>query len=234
MSECNQVRHKHFDLDWLHTKEQEMNGIYAIKPGFQQALKPLESILIRAKVHPDLITFSAFFVSAFGGVSLWISSQPGLLWLLCTTPFVALVRTMLNALDGMVAKQTGLARPWGEVLNEVFDRLSDIAIFAGLAFSRLCNGPLLTASLIAVLLSSYLGVLSKAAGGQRQFGGLMGKADRMILFGLVGPLSFFCEKSGLCPAEHVLNGFLLIVLGGAILTFLQRAAKTYADLQSIH
>ena len=210
-----------------------MNGTYAIKPKFQQALKPLESFFVRAKIHPDIITIVAFVVSAFGGAALWLSSQPGMLWLLCTIPFVALLRTMLNALDGMVAKQTGLARPWGEVLNETFDRLSDIAIFAGLACSKLCSGPLLTASLISVLMSSYLGILSKAAGGQRQYGGVMGKADRMILFGLLGPLSFFCQDVGLCPAQNVMNGFLLIVLGGALLTFWQRAAKTYADFKSI-
>lgn len=210
-----------------------MNGIYAIKPRFQQALKPIEIFLLRAKIHPDLITIAAFVVSALGGLALCFSAQAGMLWLLCTAPLFTLLRTMLNALDGMVAKQSGLARPWGEVLNELFDRFSDIAIFVGLAYSRLCSGPLLSATVLSILLSSYLGVLSKAAGAQRQFGGVMGKADRMILLGIAGPLSFFCEMAGLCSAQYVLNGFLLVVLGGALLTFWQRAAKTYADLKSI-
>jgi len=75
-------------------------------------------------------------------------------------------RTILNALDGMVAKDTGLARPWGEVLNEFSDRLA----------TSLCLVLDLLASvqpaadvrfLISVVLSSYLGILAKAAGGSR-------------------------------------------------------------------
>ena len=101
-----------------------MNGIYAIKPKFQQMLKPVETFLIGSKIHPDQITLAAFGISVLGAVALALSSQPGMLWLACSTPAVALIRTVLNALDGMVAKASGMARPWGEVLNEMMDRFS--------------------------------------------------------------------------------------------------------------
>ena len=32
-----------------------------------------------------------------------------------------------HALDGLVARTLGLARPWGEVLNELSDRVADVA-----------------------------------------------------------------------------------------------------------
>lgn len=211
-----------------------MNGIYAIKPKFQQALRPMEALLIAAKVHPDTITLSALALSLAGAAALSVSSQAGMLWVLCTTPVVALGRTVMNALDGMVAKDTGVARPWGEVLNEFSDRLSDVAIFAGLACSRLCTGPLMIASLISILLSSYLGTLSKSAGGPRQYGGIMGKADRMILLALLGPLTFVLVNAGVCKAQVVLDSFAWIVLAGSIVTIIQRALKTHADLKSIN
>lgn len=209
-----------------------MNGIYAIKPRFQKALIPIEAVLIAGKVHPDLITFAALALSLLGAAALWLACQPGMLFLLCTTPLIGLGRTVLNALDGMVAKDTGVARPWGEVLNEFCDRLADLALFVGLLSSRLCSGPLMTASIISVLLSSYLGILSKAAGGPRQYGGVMGKADRMILLAIVGPLAYLLVSLGVCSADLVLNTFALIVLGGSLLTILERGKKTYVDLKS--
>lgn len=209
-----------------------MDGIYAIKPKFQQALKPIEALLIACRIHPDAITISALILSFFGAAAFAFSSQAGMLWLLWSSPFVALGRTMLNALDGMVAKDTGVARAWGEVLNELCDRMADIALFVGLACSRLCNGQLLIASLISILLSSYLGILSKAAGGPRQYGGIMGKADRMILLALLGPLTYILVTTGICSAQIVVDSFALILLVGSLITIVQRAKKTYVDLQS--
>lgn len=46
---------------------------------------------------------------------------------------VSFLRLALNALDGLVARDLGPARPWGEVLNEVSDRLADLALFVGAA-----------------------------------------------------------------------------------------------------
>src|SRR5205823_12277050 len=64
-----------------------------------------------------------------GGVALFAAPwQP---WLLAVVPIVAVVRTALNALDGMVARDTGLARPWGEVFNELCDRFADVSLLAG-------------------------------------------------------------------------------------------------------
>lgn len=209
-----------------------MNGIYAIKPAFQKALLPFEDILVNAKVHPDVVTLTALLVSVAGGVTLALSSLPGLLWLFCSSPLFAFVRTALNALDGMIALRTGVARPWGEVLNEFSDRLSDLAIFVGLYLSRQANGPLLVSVVVTILLSSFMGVLSKAAGAKRQFGGLMGKADRMVLIGLMGPLAFVLHETHVVPVSVVVNGFLAIVLVASLITLVQRGVKTYVDLKS--
>src|SRR5207248_2506369 len=117
-------------------------------------------------------------VSVLGGVALAIS--PAVPWLLVLAGPVVLARTALNALDGLVARGTGLARPWGEVLNELCDRLSDVTLFAGASLAAGSNALLGACAIVAMLLSSYVGVLSKAAGGKRQYAGIMGKADRMI------------------------------------------------------
>jgi CDP-diacylglycerol--glycerol-3-phosphate 3-phosphatidyltransferase len=198
-------------------------GVYSIKPAFQRSLRPLEDRLVEAQVHPDVLTLAALVLSLGGGVAFALASRCQ--WLLMVAPVVALVRTALNALDGLVAKRTGKARPWGEVLNEFSDRLADVALLGGLAVSGFASAYFATPALIAVLLSSYLGILSKAAGGQRGYAGVLGKADRMLLLGAAGPLA-----AALDP-ELVVDSFFAVVLAGSVVTIAQRGVNIYVTLQ---
>ncbi len=153
-------------------------GIYGIKPKFQQVLMTVERPLVRWRVPPDVLTLSALGISFLGGFALFASQWT--VWTLLAVPFAVLIRICLNALDGMVAKDLGVARPWGEVLNELCDRLADVAFFVGLALVPGINIPIVVGVLVLMLVTSYVGILSRAAGGPRQYGGVMGKADRMI------------------------------------------------------
>jgi CDP-diacylglycerol--glycerol-3-phosphate 3-phosphatidyltransferase len=198
-------------------------GIYRIKPRFQQSLGGIESTLVRRRVHPDYLTVGALVLSILGGVALWGSNRQH--WLLFLIPVVATGRTALNALDGLVARDTGLARPWGEVLNEFCDRLADVSLLTGVALGLGGNPKLGAVVIVVMLLSSYLAILSKAAGGRRQYGGVMGKADRMIYLSLASVIAF------VLPSRPILTYFLVVVLVGLIVTIVQRARATHADLQ---
>ena len=198
-------------------------AVYAIKPAFQRSLGGVEDWLVARRVHPDVLTGAALALAALGGALLWAGAQmPALLLFV---PLVALGRTTLNALDGLVARRTGLARPWGEVLNDGADRLADVVLLGGLALAPTSDGRLGAAALVAVLLSSYLGVLSKAAGGPRQYGGVMGKADRMLYLALTTLVA------GLAGQPEWLNVYLAVVLVGALATLVQRGRQTYVALQ---
>jgi CDP-diacylglycerol---glycerol-3-phosphate 3-phosphatidyltransferase len=198
-------------------------GVYAIKPAFQRSLGGAEAWLVARRVHPDVLTGAALGLAMLGGGLLYAgATAPGLLLLV---PLVALGRIALNALDGLVARATGLARPWGEVLNEVSDRLADVALLGGLALAPTSDGRLGAATLVAVLVSSYLGLASKAAGGPRQYGGLMGKADRMLYLALVAVVA------GLAGRPEWLNAYLAVVLVGALVMIAQRGRQTYVALQ---
>ena len=195
-------------------------GIYQIKPAFQRVLRPAESLLIRYRVHPDYITGTALLVSALGGAALYLSDR--WMWLLLTIPLVTMGRTVLNALDGMVATRTGVARPWGEVLNEFSDRLSDVVIFGGLALNPQVNFQLGILAVVTILLSSYLGTLSKAIGGTRQYGGIMAKADRMVFMAAASVLAIFV---GIWVLDYVLAA----IAAGAIVTVIQRGRRIYLE-----
>ncbi|HEX2170884.1 MAG TPA: CDP-alcohol phosphatidyltransferase family protein [Dehalococcoidia bacterium] len=199
-------------------------GIYAAKPRFQRALEGPAAALARSRVHPDQITGSALLLSFLGGLALAGSAaEPRLLLLV---PLVTVGRTVLNALDGLVARRTGQSRPWGEVLNEVGDRAADLAFFGGVALAPGSDARLAGLVVAVMLLTSYLGTAAKAAGGRRQYGGIMGKADRMIWLGLAAVIAF------LCPTWPVWPAFLVGVMSGLVVTFAQRLRGSYVDLES--
>jgi len=198
-------------------------GIYKIKPKFQQWLKPIERMLVKNKVHPTTINILALLISILGGIAFYVSDKYPLL--LIYIPFMAFIRTALNALDGMVARSLKVKnQQWGEVLNELCDRLSDVAIFLGLAWTSYVNHFLGFTVIIIILLNSYLSILSKAAGGARQYSGFMGKADRMFYLGLMAILILVFNNFSLA------NITLWFIGLGTVLTLLQRYSATRKEL----
>jgi CDP-diacylglycerol--glycerol-3-phosphate 3-phosphatidyltransferase len=199
-------------------------GIYQIKPWFQRRLRVVEQYLVKRRVHPDYLTLGALVLSVLGGLAL-VGSRWFAPLLLLIIP-VAIGRTALNALDGLVARGTGFARPFGEVLNEFCDRLSDVALLTGVSFAPGADPRLGAVTIVVMLLSSYLGTAAKAAGGKRQYGGVMGKADRMIYLSAAALLAF------LLPGLPIIGIYLGVVLAGLCVTIVQRLQATHADLQS--
>jgi len=198
-------------------------GIYSIKPRFQQFLAPVKNLFIRLHVHPTTINIMALVLSVLAGVALYFSDKYVLL--LWYIPVMAFVRTALNALDGLVARALKVKnQDYGEVLNELMDRISDAAIFFGLALTSYTSLVLGSAVTIIILLNSYLSILSKVAGGSRQYGGVMGKADRMIY---VGIMAVFI----LGTSNFAFGNYLLWFVGiGTLITMIQRFIKTKQEL----
>lgn len=198
-------------------------GLYAIKPKFQQALNPIKELFIFLHISPTQINILALLFSMLGGLAFYYADKiPSLLLLI---PIVAFIRIALNALDGMVARQTNAAnQQFGEVLNETLDRLSDIFFFSGFALASFTPTNLSFGVLLLILLNSYLSIVSKAAGGSRQYGGLMGKADRMFWLGAFAIIYFLMQD---VLFVHILLGILYV---GIIQTLILRFFKTRREL----
>jgi CDP-diacylglycerol--glycerol-3-phosphate 3-phosphatidyltransferase len=201
-------------------------GIYSTKSKWQNALRPAVSLLVRRRVHPDMFTYGALLLSVAAGVALWQASA-ALAWLWLVPPCV-LVRLLFNLLDGLVARETGLASAWGEAKNEFGDRLADAAIFLGLAFSGYADARLAALALALILCVSYLGILGKALGGPRLYGGVFGKGDRMI------SLALFTLYPALTGNLASYNWYLALASLAATLTLIQRLKSIYGHAQSTH
>lgn len=204
------------------TLRRPAGGLYAAKPAFQRRLSGTADWLAARGVHPDLLTWCAVVCGLLGGLALAAgAARPLLLW---AVPPLTCLRLALNALDGMVATRRGLARPWGKVLNELCDRLADLAFLAPLMLVPDSSPVLVTAALCATLLVSFIGVLAEAAGAGRQYGGLMGKADRMLWLALA------CVATAASGQHLFLRVLPVVLLIGATITLIQRGGRTHAAL----
>lgn len=198
-------------------------GIYGIKPWFRQQLQPLIKLLWN--VHPDVLTWSAVVLSCVAGVLLYLSFWTP--WLAFVVIPLLFIRLALNALDGLLAQQTGKARVAGEVLNEMTDRIADVAIFIGLTMCQLTDKFIGFVAIISILMVSYTGILGKAVGAERIYSGVLGKADRMIYLMVV------CLVYGLYPdfgfmGYSTYSWLLIIFIPLACVTILQRLLRILA------
>jgi phosphatidylglycerophosphate synthase len=119
-------------------------------------------------------------------------------------------------MDGQVARALGIASAWGEAKNEFGDRLADASIFIGLGLGGYADGRLVLIALASILCVSYLGILGKALGGARVYGGLFGKGDRMI------SLAVFTLYPAFTKDLPSYNYYLVFAAAAALLTIGQR------------
>ncbi len=206
-------------------------ALYDVKPKFRQLLSRLLPWL--EPVHPDVLTWGALACSVASAILLSCAYRHR--WLLLVIPLLLFVRIALNALDGLLAQATGKARPFGEVLNEATDRLADMTVLFGIAYSPFSSIRWGAPAVAAVLFSSYIGILGKAVGAGRQYGGLFGKADRMLWFGLACLAAYFFGNATLFriprgPSVELFDGLLALFTPMACLTSLQRVFQIHKTL----
>lgn len=202
-------------------------GIYGVKPKFRQQLRGLARAAGRRGVTPDQVTSAGVAASVAGGLALAAGRFTRRAYLV--VPVLAFTRIAANALDGLVAEETGTGRPAGELYNETADRMGDIAFLAGAAAVPGVPPALAMGALGAAELASFVGITAKAAGGRRRFEGPMGKPDRMFALGAAGLLAGRrrCRRPGL-----VVSAALVVVGAGSVVTAANRYRAAHRDLDA--
>jgi phosphatidylglycerophosphate synthase len=165
-----------------------VTSVYDLKPAFQRLLTPPLRGLHAIGVTPNGLTIAAIFGSIAIAWLVGRSSSPRVLLLL---PAWLFVRMALNALDGMMARTYDMSTPVGAILNEVGDVLSDVALYACLAFVDVRATWVAFGFVLVAALTEFCGVLSQALGAGRRYDGPMGKSDRALLVGAWGLLAAF-------------------------------------------
>jgi len=134
-------------------------------------------------VNPDILTWCAVLFSVIAGVFFYFSNPTNELqnfFLFFATLFVFL-NGLFDAIDGKVAKMTHKASARGDFLDHALDRYADVFMVGALALSSWCRPPVGLLAIIGVLLTSYMGTQAQAIGHKRDYSGLLGRADRLVL-----------------------------------------------------
>lgn len=98
--------------------------------------------------------------------------------------WVIAVGSLLDGLDGAVARASDKVTARGAFLDSAFDRVGEIAAFAGLAFAMEGRARVLLLIVLAVggaMLVPYMRARAETEGLDGT-GGLMGRSERLILF----------------------------------------------------
>jgi archaetidylinositol phosphate synthase len=194
------------------------------RPLADRALGPFVSAADAVGLTPNGVSVIAFGVAVVAGGAFYVASAAAYL----VGAVCVFLNGWLDLVDGALAREQEVASDAGDFLDHVLDRYADIVIIAGLAAGVDRYG-LGFAAVTGVVMTSYLGTQIQAVGLGRAYGGLVGRADRLALVGIVAVVA--AVVPGRVTLDLSAVGLLLVffaVVGH--LTALQRFWGAWSDL----
>lgn len=192
------------------------------RPGVARAAHPLAGFLVRIGVTANGITLTGLVLTCAAAVGFFGTGH------LVAGAVVIALCTLLDLVDGAVARASDGGSSYGALVDAVSDRVADGVILSALLWWLVATDPqnhFALAMLLACLVLSQVVSYSKAradAGGLRTPGGLMERADRLVLILLGAGL----EGLGVPWALEV---SVAAVAVGSLITVLQRMWGGRAD-----
>ena len=183
--------------------------------------------LIARRVPPNAISLAGMAGGITAGLALAATALlpwPSAMFLLAVAAI--LVRALGNLLDGMVAVGSGKASPFGELFNEVPDRVSDMAILIGAGCAAGGNPVLGFVAALTAVFVAYVRAEGKVTGAAQHYCGPMAKPERMWV--IVSAASYCAlTPTGWQPVVQIGHqhfgliafGLAIIVLGGVVTVF---------------
>lgn len=184
-----------------------------VRPRIQGFIGPIGKSLVAIGVTPAAMTAFGLFVTIVGAVVIGLDH-------LILGAVIALAGSALDGLDGTVARASGSVTARGAFLDAGSDRIGEIACFAGLAVAMEGNARVLLLIVLSVggaMLVPYLRAKAEAVGLEGK-GGIMGRAERVILFA-VGLILGFVEP------------MLWLMVVSVWYTAIQRFVSTYSRIR---
>lgn len=178
----------------------------SFKESLRQLLNPLVWLLSTMRVRPDTLTFMGWGLS-IGAAVLFGTGY------IKSAGAVMLLAGLFDALDGAVARETGLISSFGAFLDSTLDRLSESATFVGLVFfyasaARPYEALIAGVAMTFSLLTSYTRARAEGLGLKCEVG-ILERAGRVVILSVLSLLGFVTVGVGLVAA-------------GALITTVQR------------
>jgi CDP-diacylglycerol---glycerol-3-phosphate 3-phosphatidyltransferase len=203
-------------------------ALESLRSGVYGIIRPLIDLLVRHRVHPNLLTTLGFF-STLGGGFAFHQHEVRL------AGFLVLLGGFFDILDGRVARLTGLGSKFGAFYDSTLDRISEIVVFIGILSlyndyrQELGDVGMIYLVMLAMagsLMISYTRARAEALGLDCRVG-LMPRAERVVLLGAAS-LFFGTAWDGL-----VLKGVIVILAVLTNLTAFQRIVWVYQHARGV-
>ncbi|MEM3341983.1 MAG: CDP-alcohol phosphatidyltransferase family protein [Thermoplasmata archaeon] len=159
---------------------------------FRKQVDPLLSWVAKLfmPLSPNSLTWFAFLFAILAAISYLLSWYSP--YFILATPALIMLNALFDGLDGKVARMKNKVTAWGDYLDHVLDRYADIIILLGVilspfvlrsSFTRWNDYGLGLAilSITGTLFASYMGTQAQAVGCGRNYGGLLGRAERLVI-----------------------------------------------------
>jgi CDP-diacylglycerol--glycerol-3-phosphate 3-phosphatidyltransferase len=198
------------------------DGLASVKRGYTDGTRRLASRwiagLARTRVTPNALTAAGITLCAASAVLIWFGDHNQ--WLIYWSAAVLfVVGSVLDILDGALARHGGKATPFGAFLDSISDRVSEGFVLTAMAlvFSRHGNEVAL-AFAIAAMAGSFLVSYARAKAellGLKGDTGLGSRAERVVIItaGLV-----FAPWGGMQYAIYFLAATAWFTVGQRILS----------------
>jgi CDP-diacylglycerol---glycerol-3-phosphate 3-phosphatidyltransferase len=205
-----------------------MASLESLRGGVYGIIKPLIDVLVRHRVHPNLLTTLGFVATLGAGMAFHQHYVRA-------AGFLILLGGFFDILDGRVARLTGLGSKFGAFYDSTLDRISEIVVFMGILSlynsyrQELGDVGMIYLVMLAMagsLMISYTRARAEALGLDCKVG-LMPRAERVVLIGAAA-LFFGQAWDGL-----VLKAVIVILAVLTNLTAFQRIVWVYQHARGV-
>ncbi len=186
-----------------------------------------------SSIEPNTLSWIALIFAFLAGLTFYLAEP----YLVLLGGLFIVLNSFFDAMDGRVAKLTGKASKMGDFLDHTLDRYADILIIGGIILGPLCRLWIGLFGIVGVLMTSYMGTQAHAVGVSRNYGGVAGRADRLILlilFSLLYLPLYSADMTTFAVQNYTFSLFDLLLVWFALagnLTAFHRAVSTWKELK---
>ena len=196
-----------------------------LRAGATRVIAPFAALLLRRGVSPDAVTMTGTLGVVI--TALWLFPQGHLL----AGSLVIAVFALTDLVDGIMARTSGRAGPWGAFLDSTLDRFGDAAIFSGLLLFLAGPGDDRVGAVLALVCLVLGSIVPYARARAEGLGitaavGIAERADRLFVV-LAGALAV-----GLGAPVPVLTVVLGLLAVASAVTIVQRMATVRRQVRA--
>ncbi|NJE26906.1 CDP-alcohol phosphatidyltransferase family protein [Thermococcus sp. MV5] len=142
----------------------------SVKAYLEIIVKPLAKL----GVTPNQLTFIGLAISLLSAYFFAQGFQRN-------AALMLLFGSLIDALDGTLARLTGKTSRFGAFLDSTFDRLSDAAVLFGIGYGNLVKWEIIVIALVGSYLVSYERCRAELAGSGNLAVGIAERAERLLI-----------------------------------------------------